>query len=194
MKEDVLEQLVDDYLKLNGYFTRHNIKFAPRKDHPEFVSKADSVGSDIDVIGFNPTKRPPENIWVVSCKSWQSGFDAGWWAANAATDKETSGREAWKFFRELVKPKWTEAFLHEVKTLTGSTAFTYITAVTRLRGDRNLWENHAELRRAIGGNPIRVLTLEEMFVSIHEKTSTTPAASEIGRLVQLLKSAELLKK
>ena len=27
MKEDILEQLVDDYLQAKGYFTRHNINF-----------------------------------------------------------------------------------------------------------------------------------------------------------------------
>lgn len=29
MKEDILEQLVDDYLKFNGFFTAHNVKFQP---------------------------------------------------------------------------------------------------------------------------------------------------------------------
>jgi len=31
MKEDILEQLVDDYLKFNGYFTAHNVKFQQHK-------------------------------------------------------------------------------------------------------------------------------------------------------------------
>jgi len=30
MKEDVLEQVVDDYLKFKGYFTTHNVRFGPR--------------------------------------------------------------------------------------------------------------------------------------------------------------------
>ncbi len=54
MKEDILEQVVDDYLQARGFFTRHNIKFKPRKDHPAFNSKNDSVPSDIDVMGINP--------------------------------------------------------------------------------------------------------------------------------------------
>jgi hypothetical protein len=29
MKEDLLEQLVDDYLKFNGFFGAHNVKFQP---------------------------------------------------------------------------------------------------------------------------------------------------------------------
>jgi hypothetical protein len=29
VKEDVLEQVVDDYLKFKGYFTTHNVAFRP---------------------------------------------------------------------------------------------------------------------------------------------------------------------
>ncbi len=59
MKEDILEQLVDDYLQSQGYFTRHNIKFRPRKEHSEFNSRTDSNHSDIDVIGLNSEKEQP---------------------------------------------------------------------------------------------------------------------------------------
>ena len=53
-KEDILEQLVEEYLLHEGYFVRHNIKFLPRRDHPDFISKQDSNHSDIDVIGYHP--------------------------------------------------------------------------------------------------------------------------------------------
>lgn len=33
-KEDILEQLVEEYLLHQGYFVRHNVKFLPRRDHP----------------------------------------------------------------------------------------------------------------------------------------------------------------
>lgn len=35
MKEDILEQMVDEYLQHKGYFTRHNIKFRPAGDHAD---------------------------------------------------------------------------------------------------------------------------------------------------------------
>ncbi len=54
MKEDILEQLVDDYLKFNGYFTAHNVKFRPSEEHPNYSQRDDCVASDIDVIGFHP--------------------------------------------------------------------------------------------------------------------------------------------
>ena len=51
-KEDILEQIVEEYLTHEGYFVRHNVKFLPRKDHPEFVLNQHSNHSDIDVIGY----------------------------------------------------------------------------------------------------------------------------------------------
>ncbi len=54
MKEDVLEQIVDDYLKFQGYFTIHNVGFKPRADHEDFVKSDDVVPSDVDVGGLSP--------------------------------------------------------------------------------------------------------------------------------------------
>ena len=75
MKEDILEQLVDEYLMHKGYFTMHNVKFKPPTDDPEFDRAADSVASDIDVIAYHPCKRGKDRVVVVSYKSWQGGFD-----------------------------------------------------------------------------------------------------------------------
>jgi hypothetical protein len=74
MKEDILEQLVDDYLIFNGFFTIHNVKFLPSVTDPEYIKNKDSVASDIDVVGFHPLREGADRIWVVSCKSWQGGF------------------------------------------------------------------------------------------------------------------------
>lgn len=68
-KEDVLEQIVDDYLQINGYFTMHNVRFRPAVDHPDYESKKDSVHSDLDVLGVNPNLQGPSRVIAVSCKS-----------------------------------------------------------------------------------------------------------------------------
>lgn len=68
MKEDVLEQIVDDYLQHLGYFTQPNIRFRPRKDHPDFQSRPDSVFSDIDVVAAR--RWPPP--WHATCTSGPS--------------------------------------------------------------------------------------------------------------------------
>jgi hypothetical protein len=53
-KEDILEQIVEEYLSHQGYFVRHNIKFKPHQDHPAFIRNLDSNHSDVDVLGYHP--------------------------------------------------------------------------------------------------------------------------------------------
>ena len=117
MKEDILEQLVDDYLQGKGYFTCHNVKFLPRKNHPQANPKKDSNHSDIDVIGFNPLEKGPDRVWVVSCKSWQQGLKIESKLKEIKGKKIAGGREAWKGFRELIEPKWSEALIPQLKSL-----------------------------------------------------------------------------
>ena len=76
------------------YFTKHNLKFRPAKETKGYDSKKDSNHSDIDVIGIHPIKEGPEKVWVVSCKSWQAGFDAARELAAIENGKVRSGREA----------------------------------------------------------------------------------------------------
>ncbi|MDO8329840.1 MAG: hypothetical protein Q7T36_05145 [Fluviicoccus sp.] len=188
-KEDILEQLVEEYLLHQGYFVRHNLKFLPRRDHPDFVSAQDSNHSDIDVIGYHPLRSGADRVLVVSCKSWQSGFDPAAEIRHIEQQKVVRGREAWRSFRELVIPKWSEAFLSTVESATGQREFTYVLAVTKVNGDRQLWETKASFREAIGGNPIKVLDLRQMLDTIAPALSTTLAGTEVGRMLQLFKAA-----
>lgn len=192
MKEDILEQIVDDYLQARGFFTRHNIKFKPRKDNPQYRSADDSVPSDIDVLGVNPHKRGPSRVWAVTCKSWQSGFRIRAVLDNLSHNKIVSGREAWRFYRELWVPKWSEAFREAVFQETGSRVFTYVTAVTRLSGDRADWEGCPRFSRAMGGNPIRLLPLSEMVEDLLPRLTRTPASSDLSRTLQLLRASGVL--
>jgi hypothetical protein len=189
MKEDILEQLVDDYLQAGGYFTRHNLKFRPRRDHPQFDRKQDSNHSDIDVVGLHPARRGVDRVWVVSCKSWQSGFDVAAKLDEIASNKIRSGRESWRFFRELAEPKWAEAFRAAVRDATGQDEFTYVTAVTRIRGDASAWENNPKFLENIGGNPIRMISLQDMMKELLKGMTTTVVPSQLGRTVQLLHAA-----
>jgi hypothetical protein len=120
MKEDILEQIVDDYLRFNGFFTAHNVKFQPAPTDPDYNRKQDCVASDIDVIGYHPRREATERVWVVSCKSWQSGFDPREKISSIQNGKKVSGREAWRYFRELANKKWADALIAEVEKLTGS--------------------------------------------------------------------------
>ncbi len=191
MKEDVLEQIVEDYLQFEGYFTVHNVGFRPRKDHPDYVTTQDSVRSDVDVVGFHPRKHGVERVVVVSCKAWQAGFDPSARLKEMRGEKKNPKRATWRHFREIWDPKWSEAFRSTIHDLTGETDFTYRVAVTRLRGASANWEDDPTIAANMAGCSVGFLTLEKMWATMLERLSTTPAPSEIGRLAQLLKAAGL---
>ena len=106
-------------------------------------------GDNVCVLFITPSSQEmespanPGGSMVVSCKSWQNGFNPASEIEAIQNNKNISGsgREGWKAFRELAKPKWTEAFLKVVKYATGEGRFTYVTAVTHLRGNnKDVWE------------------------------------------------------
>jgi hypothetical protein len=90
-KEDILEQIVEEYLTHKGYFVRHNIKFKPSNTHRDFLLKKDSNHSDIDVLAVNPQLKGTKRVYAVSCKSWQSGFDPARWISDIDNNKTNSG-------------------------------------------------------------------------------------------------------
>jgi len=181
MKEDILEQLVDDYLQSKGYLTRHNIKFRPN-NHGNH--------SDIDVIGYNPQKKGADRVWVVSCKSWMRGFNVNQWIKRLEEDRIVSGRKAWRFFRELMRPEWSNAFVDTIEEVTGTRRFTYVTAVTAIIGDRIKWETHQPFKILLGNStPLRMIDLSTMLKHHNDTVGNTVASSTIGRVLQLMRAA-----
>jgi hypothetical protein len=191
VKEDVLEQIVDDYLKFGGYFTTHNVRFRPSVDHPDYVRAQDAVPSDVDVVGYHPTKTGLDRVVAVSCKSWQVGFNATSRLEQLRGTKRSGRREAWRTYREVWVPKWSEAFRQVIYELTGARNFVYRIAVTRLSGDPTAWAADPTIARNLQGCDVGFLTLEEMWATMLAELKRTPAPSEIGRLAQLLKAAGL---
>lgn len=194
MKEDILEQLVDEYLQHKGYFTRHNIKFKPDSAHTDYVKNQDSNHSDIDVLGYNPKLSGAARVFAVSCKSWQGGFWPESKIREIEENKIVSGREAWKSFRELVSQKWAQAFREAIYQVTGATEFTYVTAVTLTKGNKETWENHQKFIELMNGNPIRILTFSDILDEVMPSLNTTQASTEIGRFLQLVKASGWLKR
>lgn len=190
-KEDILEQIAEEYYASRGYFVQHNVKFKPRSDHPDFVVKQDSNHSDIDVLALDPTKEGPEAVVAVSCKSWQAGFNPKREIDAITNNKIISGRERWRFFRELCMLKWSEAFVAKIQEMTGRNEFTHVTAVAHIRGDRAIWENHLPFRDAMQNNPVKLMTFQEMFCEIEASLSTTIASTEVGRMIQMFRAAGL---
>ncbi len=195
MKEDVLEQIVDDFLQFKGYFTTHNVRFRPRPDHPDYEADQDRVPSDVDVVGIHPGRTDIERVIVVTCKSWQAGFNPRRKLEELRGEARNPKRATWRHFRELWVPKWSEAFRHTITELTGAPAFAYRIAVTRLQGDGDVeawaraWAEDQTIHENLAGSSFGFLTLEEMWGTMLAELRRTPAASEIGRLAQLLKAA-----
>jgi hypothetical protein len=188
-KEDILEQLVEDFLIHRGYFVRHNIKFLPRKSHPDFKVQLDSNHSDIDVLGYNPHLQGSDRVWAVSCKSWQAGFPVSSKLSEIKENKRMAGKAAWKNFRELTSPKWSQGFIDAIKRETGQRGFTYVTVVTKLKGDRKLWESYPPFCKAMKNNPIRIIEFREILDVVYSDIRTTLAGTELGRILQLIRAA-----
>jgi hypothetical protein len=53
----------------------------------------------------------------------------------------------------------------------------YTLAVARVRGDRIVWERHQRFIDALDGNPIRIITFQEMVSEIYDQLGTTLAAT-----------------
>jgi len=188
-KEDILEQLVEEYLTHKGYFVRHNIKYLPDKNHPDFITNQDSNHSDIDVLAIHPLLEGPERVLAVSCKSWQSGFNISTELSAIRENKIIRGREAWRGYRELIVPKWTEAFINAIVETTGSNLFTYVLAVAKVNGNCDDWVQYEPFKKSMRGNPIKILSFAEIISEISKGINTTLASTEVGRLLQVIKAS-----
>ena len=177
MKEDILEQLVDDYLKSQGYFTSHNVKFKPDPKHKDFVSNQDSVARDIDILAVHPKKIGADRVVAVTCKSWQTGFNPSALIKAIETNGKVGGKIAWKSFRELKEPKWSSAYCKKIEEMTGSKKFTY-------------WENHKAFQINLNGNKIVLKTVRQLLDEMHPLIGTTVEPSQVGRLLQVIKASE----
>lgn len=203
MKEDILEQIVEDYLQSQGYFTRHNVKYKPRPTDPGFITNKDAVHSDVDVIAVHPLREGPRRVLVVSCKSWQNGFNPYHYWREVEKPSNTgkyAGKEAWMSFRELTTERWSLALRREVERLTGQADFVYLTAVTRLKVGKNVtlaqavnyWVSHPIAQQNIGSNSIEIITVAEMVRAVLKDMTTTVEGSLLGRTLQVLKTADCL--
>jgi hypothetical protein len=197
--EDVLEQVVDDWLRRKGYFTRTNVRFGPGKDDVGYVSRDHNQMSDLDVLAVSPRlkRNNPSAVFAVSCKAMQEGFSPNGWLAAADSGRRYKGRgkgAAWKHLRELWDPVWAASLRTKVEELTGATRFTYVLAVTRLgRGgspDMGVLRDHPRVGPNLGGNPCKLWTFSRMWAELTEDIREQIEPSHVGRLAQLLKAAQ----
>ncbi len=88
-------------------------------------------------------------------------------------------------------PKWTEAFLTAIQSVTGKNKLTYITAVTIAHDEHNKsqWDDNPKFRAALCGNPLPIVTLHEMLTNVFSKLGTSVESSQFSRTLQLIKAA-----
>ena len=205
MKEDILEQIFEDWLlSKNSSFTKNNVKFRPDDTSLEYNSKTDSSYSDIDILGIHLKNKGSNRVSVGNCKSWQAGFDPKVWHRNLIKDSERkrTNRENWKYFRELVNPKWSKAFRKKIYEETQSYDFTYYLVVTKLKGKdalvaKNKFENETKFLNNLKQDSkskvkIIIITFEEIFKEYFSRTNKqTLASTTLGRLLQVMKASDV---
>jgi hypothetical protein len=194
MKEDILEQIVDDYLNLKGYFTMANVRFMPAKTADGHDPQQDSVPSDIDIVGINPKIEGPSRVVAVSCKSWQDGFWPKWEIEKIRSNGSHAGRERWRSYRELARDKWAVAFKDKIEAITGQREFEYWTVCLFVGASEiehiPFWTQDPEFRNRLTPH-LHIKTLHDLFRDIYVSLGTTPAGSEVGRLIQVMKAAKI---
>ena len=195
MVEDVLEQVVDDWLRRQGYFTRTNVRFGPRLGDAGYVARDHNQQSDLDVVAIRPAApEGPDRVLAISCKAMQVGFSPNRWLAAAEADKIYNGKNARKHLRELWDPIWMTSLRSAVRELTGTDEFTYVLAITRLgtggSDDTSIWRNHPVVGANLGTTPAKVLTFGEMWSDLVDDVTERIEPSHVGRLAQLLKAIE----
>ena len=204
MKEDILEQITEDWLLSQpSTFTKTNVKYKPANEHPEYSSKEDNNYSDIDIMAVHMNKLLHERVSIVSCKSWQGGFSPLGWRDILIDPikyhKKNGSKEAWKFFRELIIPKWTNAFVQKIKSETGSVDFTYYIAVTNIIEEKNIkafedCQLFHDTLKANGAGEVKIVIkkFSEMFTSFFSRNNTqTLEPTIVGRLLQVIKASGL---
>ena len=210
MKEDILEELVDGwFLRQRGTFTKHNIKYRPEISDIEHLNVKErslyAVSSDIDVMAVHMDRKGSSKVSVVSCKSWQNGFDVDFFFNNLSGMGDPNSRvgtgPAWKKFRELFDPYWAKAFRDKIFQESQSNCFTYFISITKFKGKNpkyiEQFKNCQIFLNNLSDNgkhevKIEFLTLESIINEIlGQDPTTTLESTEIGRFMQLIKAADL---
>ncbi|HQF88685.1 MAG TPA: hypothetical protein PLN26_15800 [Acidobacteriota bacterium] len=206
MKEDILEQLATDFLESQGYFVRANLRYRPSKSDadglPEkfaYNTKQDSVHSDIDIVAYHPLKNGKDKVIVMSCRSYQDGFNINNEWKNLSKDRKPGGRDAWRYFRELCNPKWSRAYRRRIEEVTGEKEFIYYLTVTKITPLKNKsieeqkkkWTEYKPFLDTLQAE-IRIIELKEMVDEMMKTIGTKIESSELGRTLQLLKAAGVL--
>ncbi|MEK7118825.1 MAG: restriction endonuclease, partial [Patescibacteria group bacterium] len=180
MTNDILEQVVEDYFREQGYFTQHNVLYR---------TKGKGTHSDIDVIAVNPLKKGSSRVVVISCKSWCVGINIDKTLENLRErpDKIISGKSTRKKFREIADRPWSKALIEKIYSLAGQRNFTFYVAATWFRDNdnREKWKKFPLFKRNLKGCKLELIDIRYMVENLLKKLTETPAHNENPRGLRL---------
>ncbi len=214
MKEDILEQIAEDYyLAQDAFFTKSNLKFRPIKTMYGYDAKTDSVNSDIDVIAYSNNQK--STIYVVNCKSWQGGVNIDKLhnelceAIGRNKEKIIGERDFWAHFRELCIKKWTYAFIQTLRKELGIQSqiiidYTLFCTLTTKETDLDHDPSILKLKRVLTAHfasidpevdfRFSIKTIDYYILEIIKRIQAkeTPAVenTHLGRTIQLLLASD----
>lgn len=212
MKEDILEQMVEDwFIPKPGRFIKHNIKYRPEKINENSKDKNKyAVHSDIDLLGIdlNHSKDSTDRVFVFNCKSWQGGLDFKKLSKKVAKGLELSKPniygvdvDGWKKYKEFIDLNWCNALIDTVEEQTNQRNFTYMFAVTKGSHDDEMMKNNEKLtsnfKLSKANFEIKVITIKDLYNDfikriLEKKTKSTPEVTNLGRMIQLFFAAGIL--
>lgn len=204
MKEDILEQIGDDWLnQMTSVFVKSNLKYKPLPSDMDYVKNKDNIPSDIDLLAVSFSDI--ETVTVINCKSWMDGFDFKSFHNHlndlSKHDKNYSGKRYWKHFRELISPKWHRAFIQRIKQENPNfKKLKYIILTIKAKNKTSVvdWMLNPIITKNFNESEIELLCIEskeihELIDEIKTEVGGYAENSDFCRTLQLLRVGNIIK-
>ena len=206
MKEDILEQIGHDWIQQhNGKYVKTNLKYRPDINNKtyEYNKTTDTIASDIDILSID--LYDIETVTVINCKSWMDGFDFKLFHKNLSSkenhNKKFGGKEFWKHFRDLIDPKWHNAFIERIKSENPKfkkMKYIILNVYSKNKEFAKEWENNEIIRNNFQRSGIELISIEskeitELIKQIETRGSDFAENSDFIRVLQLLRVAKTIK-
>lgn len=206
MKEDILEQIGHDWIQQqNGKYVKTNLKYRPDINNTTFEYKktTDTFYSDIDILSVDLNNI--ETVTVINCKSWMDGFDFKLFHNNLSLKenlfKKFGGKEFWKHFRDLIDPKWHNAFIEKIKLENPQfkkLIYIILNVHSKNKDWVSRWKNNEIIKNNFQRTGIELVSIEskeiiELIKQIETKGSDFAENSDFIRVLQILRVAKTIK-
>jgi len=185
MAVNIFEQLVRAALNADGYLTLENAAYRLHDD-----DQAVPHPGDIDLIAFHPRRNGLDRVLAVNCKSGKEPLQVERDVQRIIerSSETVSGSPAKSGFRELNDSDWAKAFRRCIGDVVGGkAAFTHVTVVRGIEGDRRLWTENESFRRILK-NPLQLWDVNDILQRIN-RAGHLHGGSNALKLVALFQRA-----